>query len=224
MTRILNKHLFPVYDRPMIYYPLQTLVKAGIEEIMLVAGGERAGGFLEILGNGKELGIKSLHYTFQYEAGGISHALRLAKDFAGRDNIFVILGDNITTDDFSQYVKCFDEQGIGAKVFLKEVPDPHRYGIAEIDGDLVIGLEEKPKNPKTNLCVTGLYMYDSKVWDYIDTIKPSHRGELEITDINKEYMKEQMLEWHVVRGYWTDAGEIDAMLTASIYMAGQSGK
>src|SRR5680860_1038899 len=182
-TRIINKHLLPVYNQPMIYYPLKSLINAGVKDILIVSGEGHAGGFLELLKDGREFGA-NISYSVQTEAGGIAQALGLAEDFADKEKIAVILGDNIFEDDLSLYVKSFEDQKEGARLFLKEVVDANRFGVAEVQGDKIIGIEEKPKEPKSNLAVTGLYMYDSQVFDIIKTLNPSNRGELEITDVN----------------------------------------
>lgn len=218
-SRYLNKHLLNIYNSPMVFYPIRTLIRSSVDDIMIVAGGEHGEMLLKAIGNGKDLGARSIHYTFQYKPTGIAGALRLTEDFVGKDNCMVVLGDNVTNQAFNQEVEHFDKVGKGAHVFLKEVHDPKRYGIAEVDGVHVIGLEEKPKVPKSNLCVTGIYLYDNTLWDYLKTLVPSHRGELEITDVNKEYMKKRLLEWSPIRGFWIDAGEVDALLTASVFMA-----
>lgn len=215
MTLITNKHLLPVYDRPVIYYPIQTLVNSGIDEIMIVTGGESVGQFLELLGDGKHLGISQLQYTYQREVGGIAHALALSKDFAGDDDICVCLGDNITDADLSKYVSEFES---GAKIFVKEVPDPERYGVVNLEGGRITVIDEKPKRPKSNLAVVGIYMYDSSVWGIVETLKPSTRGELEITDVNNKYIEDGNMNWDVLPGWWIDCGTIDALYEASTYM------
>ncbi len=211
LTKITNKHLLPVYDKPMIYYPLQTLLNAGIKQIMIVSGKGHAGHFLELLGSGKEFGAK-FTYEIQEEAGGIAQALGLAEDFADNEPIVVILGDNIYQDNFKEEIQSFKE---GAKVFLKKIPDPERFGVAEIEEDKIIGIVEKPKKPKSNLAVTGLYIYDSKVFDIIQTLKPSDRGELEITEVNNHYIKNGKMGFAKVNGFWTDAGTISSLYKAS---------
>ncbi len=210
LTKVTNKHLLPVYDKPMIYYPLNTLINAGIDEIMIVSGRGHAGHFLELLGSGAEFGVR-ITYEIQEEAGGIAQALNLAKDFADDGSIAVILGDNIFQDNVRDDVSNFSG---GAMIFLKEVPDAHRFGVAELDVDKVIGIEEKPKAPKSNYAVTGLYMYDSRVFDVIRTLKPSGRGELEITDVNNYYIAEGQMGYKVLEGYWSDAGTFESLLRA----------
>ncbi|AKB37916.1 Glucose-1-phosphate thymidylyltransferase [Methanosarcina siciliae C2J] len=211
LTKVTNKHLLPVYDKPMIYYPLQTLVSAGIKEIMIVSGRGHAGHFLELLGSGSEFGV---HFTYeiQEEAGGIAQALSFAEDFADGDDITVILGDNIYQDNIKADISAFTG---GAKIFLKEVTDAHRFGVAELEGDRVIGIEEKPKNPKSNFAVTGLYIYDSKVFDSIKTLRPSGRGELEITDVNNYYINKDTMGYRVLEGFWSDAGTFESLFRAS---------
>jgi len=195
----------------MIYYPLETLVKAGIKEIMIVSGPGHAGHFLNLLGSGKEFKVK-ITYEIQDEAGGIAQALGLAEDFADKDSVCVILGDNIFEDDITAYVKNFKK---GGKIFLKKVPDAERFGVAEIEGDKIISIEEKPKKPKSNYAVTGLYMYDCSVFHVIKTLKPSHREELEITDVNNYFVKRNEMNWAMVKGYWLDAGTFDSLTRAS---------
>jgi len=211
LTKVTNKHLLPVYDKPMIYYPLQTLLNAGIKQIMIVSGKGHAGHFLELLGSGKEFDAK-FTYEIQEEAGGIAQALGLAEDFADNGPVTVILGDNIYQDNFKEEIQSFKE---GAKIFLKEIPDPERFGVAEVDGDKIKSIEEKPKQPKSNLAVTGLYIYDAKVFDIIKTLKPSDRGELEITDVNNNYIKKGKMGFAKVNGFWTDAGTISSLYRAS---------
>jgi glucose-1-phosphate thymidylyltransferase len=211
LTKVTNKHLLPVYDKPMIYYPLQTLISAGIKDIMIVSGRGHAGHFLELLGSGAELGV---HFTFeiQEEAGGIAQALSFAEDFVDGDNVTVVLGDNIFQDNIKEDISTFTS---GAKIFLKEVTDAHRFGVAELEGNKVIGIEEKPKNPKSNLAVTGLYIYDSKVFNVIKTLKPSGRGELEITDVNNYYINKNVMGYKVLDGFWSDAGTFESLFRAS---------
>jgi glucose-1-phosphate thymidylyltransferase len=218
-TKVTNKHCLPVYDKPMIYYPLETLVKAGIEEILIVTGGNSPGDFLKLLGNGKEFGLKEIHYTYQEGAGGIADALKLAADFADYGRIVVILGDNIFEDDIKEYVEKFEKKEWGAMLFLKEVPDPQRFGVAEIKDGKIINIEEKPKKPKSPYAVTGLYMYDSQVWDVLKTLKPSSRGELEITDVNNFYVKNGLAEYVILKGFWSDAGTFDSLLRAANFLA-----
>lgn len=214
-TKVTNKHLLPVYDKPMIYYPLRTLVNAGLKDIMIVTGGNNAGDFLRLLGNGKEFGLKDISYTYQEGEGGIADALKLAENFIDKDKMVVILGDNIIGDDISNAVKEFEEQERGARIFLKEVSDPERFGVAEIEGDRVIDIEEKPQKPKSNYAVAGLYMYDSDVFEIAQALKPSGRGELEITDVNNEYIKRGTMTYSVLKEWWTDAGTFESLFRAS---------
>jgi glucose-1-phosphate thymidylyltransferase len=205
-TKVTNKHLLPVYDKPMIYYPLQTLVNAGLSDIMIVTGGNNAGDFLRLLGNGREFGLKDISYTYQEGEGGIADALKLAEDFADRDKTVVMLGDNVIESDISGAVKEFNEQKEGAKIFLKEVDNPERFGVAEVKDGRVINIMEKPENPISRYAVVGIYMYDRNVFEIIKTLKPSARGELEITDVNNEYIKRGTMTYSILEGWWTDAG------------------
>jgi len=216
LTKVTNKHLLPIYDRPMIYYPIQTLVNAGVTEIMLVTGGNNAGDFLKLLGNGKEFGLKHLNYTYQEGEGGIADALRLAEHFADGEAICVVLGDNIIQGNVAKAADQFRRQGKGAKILLKEVKDPQRFGVPILEGARVVRIEEKPANPRSPYAVTGIYFYDAQVFEFIRTLKPSARGELEITDVNNAYIGSGALTWDVLDGWWTDAGTID-----SLYMANQ---
>jgi glucose-1-phosphate thymidylyltransferase len=206
----------------MVYYPIQTLVNAGIEEILLVTGGKNAGDFLRLLGNGREFGLKHLNYTYQEGEGGIAEALGLAEYFAGNDSVCVILGDNIVEGNVRGAVENFAKQSGGAKILLKEVTDAQRFGVAEIKGDHVIGIEEKPKAPKSSYAVIGIYLYDSTVFQKIRRLKPSGRGELEITDVNNFYIEEGKLTYEVLDGWWTDAGTFESLLRANELVA-QSG-
>ena len=212
LTKVTNKHLLPVYDKPMIFYPLQTLVNAGIREIMIVSGRGHAGHFLELLGSGIEFGVQ-LTYEIQEKAGGIAEALGLAESWADEDPVAVILGDNIFQDSIQSDATSFQK---GAKIFLKEVPDAQRFGVAEINGDRVISIEEKPKKPKSRYAVTGLYLYDSDVFSVIRTLKPSGRGELEITDVNNAYIERGEMQFSFLKGFWSDAGTFDSLLRASL--------
>jgi glucose-1-phosphate thymidylyltransferase len=215
ITRVTNKHLLPVYDKPMVYYPIQTLVNAGIHEILLVTGGKNAGDFLRLLGNGKDFGLRHLNYTYQEGEGGIAEALGLAEHFADGEPICVILGDNIIENDICNAVANFRTQKTGAKILLKEVDDAQRFGVAEIHGNHVISIEEKPQAPKSNYAVIGVYLYDSTVFEKIRGLKPSGRGELEITDVNNFYIQERTLTYQVLNGWWTDAGTFESLLRAS---------
>jgi len=219
LTKVTNKHLLPVYDRPMIYYPIQTLVNAGIREIMLVTGGNNAGDFLKLLGNGKEFGLHHLDYTYQEGEGGIADALRLAEYFADGEPVCVVLGDNIIEGNIVRATQAFREQKVGAKILLKEVKDPQRFGVPVLNGDRVVKIEEKPQQPRSPYAVTGLYFYDARVFDIIKTLKPSGRGELEITDVNNAYIEARQLTWEVLEGWWTDAGTTASLLQANQLVA-----
>ena len=214
LTRLSNKHLLPVYNKPMIYYPIETLTKAGIKEILIVTGSEHAGDLLKLLGSGKEFGCK-FTYELQDSAAGIADALRLAEDFADGEKIVVILGDNIFEDDILKYAKEFEKGNDEAVIFLKEVPDPQRFGVPELRGAKVVGIEEKPKKPKSNFAIVGLYMYDEKVFDIIKNLKPSGSGEYEITDVNNAYLKRGKMKAVRLKGYWTDAGTFESLYRAS---------
>jgi glucose-1-phosphate thymidylyltransferase len=219
LTLITNKHLLPVYDKPMILYPLETLKKGGVNEIMIVCGREHAGHFMNFLGSGKEYGVK-LSYALQSGAGGIADALGLAEDFAGQDKVAVILGDNIFEGDFSADFKAFENEP-GGKVFIKEVPDPERFGVAELVDGKIVGIEEKPKVPKSNLATVGLYLYNADVFEKIKKLVPSGRGELEIADVNNMYVKEGSLSYGMIKGFWSDAGTFNSLLKTANWVAGQ---
>jgi glucose-1-phosphate thymidylyltransferase len=219
LTRVTNKHLLPVYNRPMVYYPIQTLVNAGIKEIMLVTGGNSAGDFLKLLGNGKEFGLRHLDYTYQEGEGGIADALRLAEYFSDGEPICVVLGDNIIERNVLRAANAFREQKTGAKILLKEVKDPQRFGVPVLQGDRVLRIEEKPAEPKSPYAVTGIYFYDARVFDIIKTLRPSGRGELEITDVNNAYIAAGQLTWDVLDGWWTDAGTIESLFLANQLVA-----
>jgi glucose-1-phosphate thymidylyltransferase len=219
LTRVTNKHLLPIYDKPMVYYPIQTLVNADVREILLVTGGKNAGDFLRLLGNGRTFGLKHLNYTYQEGEGGIAEALGLAEDFADGDSICVVLGDNIIENNICNAVENFKRQKAGAKVLLKEVQDAERFGVAEIRGNRVIGIEEKPQAPKSNYAVIGVYLYDASVFQKISRLKPSGRGELEITDVNNFYVEEGTLTYEVLHGWWTDAGTFESLLRANNLVA-----
>ncbi len=220
MTRVTNKHLLPVYDKPMIYYPIECLVNAGIKDIMVVTGGNNAGDFLELLGNGKDFGLKELHYTYQEGAGGIAAALKLTEDFIDGDKMVVMLGDNIIEKNIRSAVADFFTQPKGGKIMLKEVSDPQRFGVAEIDDKgKVLKITEKPKEPKSNLAVVGIYMYDENVFDLIAELKPSDRGELEITDVNNAYIEQGTMTSEILEGWWTDAGTIKSLHRAANLIA-----
>ncbi|MGC4056133.1 MAG: sugar phosphate nucleotidyltransferase [Paludibaculum sp.] len=215
LTKITNKHLLPIYEEPMIYYPIQTLVNAGIRDILIVTGGNYAGDFLQLLGNGRQFGLNSLNYTYQEGEGGIADALSLAERFADGERICVILGDNIIESGIEEAVNDFRKQEAGAKILLKEVQDPERFGVAEVRGGHVINIQEKPKQPRSNYAVTGVYMYDASVFTKIKTLEPSARGELEITDVNNAYIREGTLTFSYLEGWWTDAGTFDSLLRAA---------
>lgn len=224
LTYATNKHLLPVYDKPMIFYPIQTLVKAGITEIMIVTGGPYAGHFMQVLRNGKSLGVKHLEFAYQENEGGIADGLRLAEDFADRGNITVILGDNTTDADIKSAVNNFKS---GALVFLKKVPDPKRYGVpafAKGDQSKIIRIDEKPKDPASNFSVIGLYIYDFQVFSYIKTNKPSERGEMEITDVNNRYIEDGNLQWAEIKEFWSDAGTFKSLYLANKYWAEKAEK
>lgn len=220
LTRVTNKHLLPVYNKPMIYYPLETLRNAGLKDILIVSGKGHAGDFLELLGSGKELEL-NLSYEVQEEPGGIAQALGLAEDFADNEKIVVMLGDNIIQDDISKAVKNFTKQKKGAKVFLKEVSNPQSFGVAEVKGDKIVRIVEKPKEFVSNLAVVGIYMYDADVFKAIKTLKPSARGELEVTDLNNYYVQQGTMTFEILLGWWGDGGEsFDSLLKASNLAAG----
>lgn len=214
LTRITNKHLLPVYCKPMIYYPIQTLVDAGIRDILVVTGGNNAGDFLRLLGNGAEFGLKHINYTYQRGEGGIAEALGLAEHFAQGEKIVVILGDNLIEESIKRYVEDFIRQPVGAKILLKKVRDPQRFGVAEVKGGKIVNIKEKPKNPKSDLAVTGIYMYDQRVFEIIKPLKPSRRGELEITDVNNEYIKHGEMSFDILDGWWTDCGTFESLFRA----------
>ena len=222
LTKVTNKHLLPVYDKPMIYYPIQTLINAGIDDILIVTGGNNAGDFLKLLGNGKEFGLKHMNYTYQEGEGGIAEALRLAEFFASEDKICVVLGDNVIEKNIRKAVENFRKQKEGAKILLKEVLDPQRFGVAELRGDRIARIEEKPKEPKSRYAVIGIYLFDQEVFNIIKTLKPSGRGELEITDVNNRYIEKGVMTWDILEGWWTDAGTFESLLRAN-QMVAQTG-
>ncbi|MBN1521644.1 MAG: NTP transferase domain-containing protein [Candidatus Aureabacteria bacterium] len=215
LTRITNKHLLPIYSKPMIYYPLEKLVQAGIKDILIVTGGNFAGDFLMLLGNGKEFGLKEISYAYQEGQGGIAEALGLAEHFADNDSVVVILGDNIIEDDLSSSVKKFERQPGGARIFLKEVQYPQRFGVPVFKKKKIVRIEEKPAKPKSPYAVTGIYMYDSRVFDIIKTLKPSRRGELEITDVNNTYIRQGKMHYDILKGFWSDAGTFESLFKAN---------
>jgi len=219
LTSVTNKHLLSVYNQPMIYFPIQTLVNAGVADIMIVTGGNSAGDFLKLLGNGKAFGLKHLNYAYQEGEGGIAAALSLVEHFAAGDSICVVLGDNIIQGNIRAAADAYREQGRGAKILLKKVSDPQRFGVPELDGPRVVRIEEKPRQPKSEYAVIGIYMYDGAVFDIIRTLKPSGRGELEITDVNNAYIDRGEMTWDELEGWWTDAGTFESLLHASNLVA-----
>ena len=220
LTKITNKHLLPIFDKPMIYYPIQTLVEAGIKDILLVTGGRNSGDFLRLLANGKEFGLAHLNYTYQEGEGGIADALALTEHFADGEKICVILGDNIIEGSIREAVTAFERQERGARILLKQVQDAERFGVAEMEGDRIVGIEEKPARPKSNHAVIGIYMYDGTVFDKVKTLVPSGRGELEITDVNNAYIREGSMTFSHLDGWWTDAGTFESLLRAANLVAG----
>ncbi|MBI3449503.1 MAG: NTP transferase domain-containing protein [Acidobacteria bacterium] len=219
LTRITNKHLLPVHTRPMIHYPLQALINAGIEDILIVTGGNSAGDFLRLLGNGSEFGLKHVNYTYQQGEGGIAAALSLAEYFAAGSPICVVLGDNIIETNFRISAEKFLAQKKGARIHLSQVADPQRFGVPAFEGDRIVRIDEKPSSPASRYAVTGIYMYDPAVFEIIKTLKPSSRGELEITDVNNAYIKRGELTWEVLDGWWTDAGTFESLLSAGNLVA-----
>ena len=215
LTAVTNKHLLPVFNQPMIYYPIQTLVNAGVNDIMIVTGGTSAGDFLKLLGNGKAFGLKHLNYTYQEGEGGIAAALALVEHFAAGERVCVVLGDNIIQGNIRAAADSYREQNEGAKILLKKVPDPQRFGVPELDGRRVLQIEEKPLQPKSEYAVIGIYMYDARVFEIIRTLKPSGRGELEITDVNNAYIESGEMTWDELEGWWSDAGTFESLLHAS---------
>ncbi len=218
-TDVINKHLLPVYDRPMIQYPISSLLEAGIEDVLIVTGEEHAGGFFKLLGSGRSLGARSLSYACQEGEGGIADALRLAREFASGERVVVMLGDNVLEKSIRPSVERFAAQPAGARVLVHEVPDPQRFGVANCDGEFVRSIVEKPSDPSSNLAVIGVYMYDAEVFDIIETMKPSNRGELEITDVNNVYAARGELFADPVEGWWVDAGTIESLHRASMFVA-----
>lgn len=221
LTKVINKNILPVYDKPLIYYPIITLRDAGIKEILIISGPGHAGQFLDLLGSGKELGV-DLTYDIQEEAKGIAHALAIAEDFADENPIAVILGDNIFEENLKKAIDDFKKQKKGGKIVLKQVQDPERFGVIEFDGDRMVGIEEKPKKPKSNWINTGFYIYDNRVFDIIRTLKPSPRGEYEVVDVSNWYLKEGTLTYHKTKGEWIDAGTFDSLLRANNLIAGKA--
>jgi glucose-1-phosphate thymidylyltransferase len=219
LTKITNKHLLPIFDRPMIYFPIQTLVDAGIRDILIVTGGRNSGDFLRLLANGKQFGLNHINYTYQEGEGGIADALNLAEHFADGQKICVVLGDNIIEGNIREAADRFRQQPAGAHILLKDVPDAERFGVAEVSGGRIVGIEEKPARPKSNRAVTGIYMYDASVFEKIKTLVPSNRGELEITDVNNAYIREGTMTFSDLEGWWTDAGTFDSLLRAANLVA-----
>jgi glucose-1-phosphate thymidylyltransferase len=219
LTSVTNKHLLPVYNQPMIYYPIQTLVNAGINDIMVVTGGSSAGEFLRLLGNGKAFGLKHLNYAYQEGEGGIAEALSLVEHFAAQEPVCVVLGDNIIEGNIHAAVAAYRKQNRGAKIMLKKVPDPQRFGVPRLDGSRVVSIDEKPAKPQSDYAVIGVYMYDAAVYDIIRSLKPSGRGELEITDVNNAYISRNQMTWEELEGWWTDAGTFESLLHASNLVA-----
>jgi len=219
LTKVTNKHLLPVYDQPMIYYPIKTLINAGIDDIMIVTGGNSAGDFLRLLGNGKDFGLRHLNYAYQEGEGGIADALSLVEHFADDEPICVVLGDNIIEGNIRSACENYRSQGGGAKILLKKVDDAQRFGVPEIDGDRVVRIEEKPKEPKSDFAVIGIYFYDATVFNVIKTLVPSDRGELEITDVNNYYIDRGEMTWAELDGWWTDAGTFESLQRASNMVA-----
>ena len=215
LTKVTNKHLLPVYNKPMIFYPLETLVRGGVKDVLLVTGGQSAGDFLRLLGNGRALGLRSLNYAYQEGEGGIAHALGLAEHFVDGQKSVVMLGDNIIEENISAYVDKFRKQESGARILLKKVEDPERFGVAEFSDHTITNIVEKPKKPKSDYAVTGIYMYDGRVFDIVKTLKPSGRGELEITDVNNAYVKKGEMKFDILKGFWTDAGTFESLIRAN---------
>ena len=219
LTKVTNKHLLPVYDKPMIYYPIRTLINAGIRDILLVTGGNHAGEFLKLLGDGRDFGLRHVNYTYQEGEGGIAEALGLARYFCGEEKVVVVLGDNIIEKNIIQAVRDFEKQKSGAKILLKEVPDPERFGVAVIEDGKLARIVEKPRETVSKFAVVGIYFYDSRVFEIIETLKPSDRGELEITDVNNAYLERGELSYGILEGWWTDAGTFESLLRANNLVA-----
>jgi glucose-1-phosphate thymidylyltransferase len=219
LTKVTNKHLLPVYNEPMIYYPIRILVNAGVDDLLIVTGGNNAGDFLRLLENGNEFGLKHINYTYQQGEGGIAAALSLAEFFADNDKIVVVLGDNIIEGNIRAAVDKFRVQKEGARILLKEVTDPQRFGVPVFEGEKIIRVEEKPANPASNYAVIGIYMYDHRVFEFIRSLQPSQRGELEITDVNNFYIREEKMQWDVLNGWWSDAGTFESLQSAGNMVA-----
>ena len=224
LTSITNKHLLPVYNKPMIYYPIEMLVEAGVKDILVVTGGNNAGDFLRLIGNGEDFGLSRMHYAYQKGEGGIAEALELAREFVGKDRVVVVLGDNILQNGIRKGVEAFSKQAGGSRIFLKTVDHPWEYGIAEIAGNKIKRIVEKPADPPSNLAVIGVYMYPPDVFNIVETLEPSARGELEITDVNNAYVERGEMEYEIVEGWWLDAGENhEALLRANLMIAREQG-
>jgi len=219
LTKVTNKHLLPVYNEPMIYYPIRILVNAGVDDLLIVTGGNNAGDFLRLLENGNEFGLKHINYTYQQGEGGIAAALSLAEFFADNDKIVVVLGDNIIEGNIRAAVDKFRVQKEGARILLKEVTDPQRFGVPVFEGEKIIRVEEKPANPASNYAVIGIYMYDHRVFEFIRSLQPSQRGELEITDVNNFYIREEKMQWDVLDGWWSDAGTFESLQSSGNMVA-----
>jgi len=220
LTKVTNKHLLPVGRKPMIFHPIEKLVQAGIIEILIVTGVDHMGDIVNLLGSGKDFGCQ-FTYKVQDEAGGIAQALHLSQEFVGGDQMVVVLGDNIFQDDITPFVKAFKKQKTGARILLKEVADPHRFGVVELKNDRVVSIEEKPKKPKSNFAVTGIYFYDCQVFEITRSLKPSKRGELEISDVNNAYLAKKQLAYDILSGWWTDAGTFASLEKASLLAEGK---
>ena len=223
LTRVTNKHLLPIFNKPMIFYPIETLIEAGVRDIMIVTGGNSAGDFLTLLGNGAEFGLKHINYTYQQGHGGIAQALSLAEHFVDGDKVVVILGDNVIEGSIKTAVENFKLQPGGARIMLKEVPDPERFGVPVLEDNRIVHIEEKPLKPKSSFAVIGIYLYDTRVFDFIRTLKPSSRGELEISDVNNAYIEDGSMEYEILEGWWTDAGTFGSLLRANVLVAEKYG-
>ena len=224
LTKVTNKHLLPIYDQPLIYYPLQALARAGVRDVLVITNPEHAGHFIQLLGSGREFGLK-LAYELQEEAGGLAQAVSLAESFVGADKLLVLLGDNIFTHDLRPAVERFNGEQQGAVIFGVEMEHPEQYGVIEMDGERVVGIEEKPSAPRSHLVQTGIYMYDQHVWSHLSGLTPSARGELEITDLNNVYVREGTMRCETLEGYWIDAGTShEELLAANVAVAELRGK
>lgn len=223
LTRVTNKHLLPVYNQPMIYYPIRTLVEAGVKEILIVTGGNNAGDFLRLLGNGAEFGIEGIRYAYQTGEGGIADALKLAENFICGEKFLVMLGDNVLDQSIKPYVQAYEKQSEGARILLKKVDHPERFGVVQFKDKKIVGIVEKPRQPPSDYAVTGIYMYDSKVFDFIRELRPSNRNELEITDVNNRYLKEGKLQYNILTGNWTDCGTFTSLHRANVIVAKRNG-